>query len=174
MNEVWKSLIYQGICYPNFEVSNNGNLRNANTQKVYKQHVNKCGYCQVCVSLGSKNKKKVFKMHKAVAETFIPNTENKPQVNHIDGNKINNNIDNLEWVTNSENIRHAYNNGLNIPYKCEDKWNSKLTNEQVEHIRNIYIPNDSEFGGRALARKFVLHHSTIQSILNNKTYVDIT
>lgn len=53
-----------------------------------------------------------YYVHRLISEAFIPNTKNKPQVNHIDGNSLNNNIDNLEWVTASENIQHAYDNGL--------------------------------------------------------------
>ena len=85
--EIWKTLIYQGKEFPDFEVSNFGQLRNIKTGTLYRQHINPYGYCQVCVSLGSRNKKKVFKLHKAVAETFIPNPENKPEVNHKNGDK---------------------------------------------------------------------------------------
>ena len=63
----------------------------------------KTGY--VRVSIGNKSKGLV---HRLVAETFIPNPNNKPMVNHIDGNKTNNHISNLEWVTNAENVKHAF------------------------------------------------------------------
>jgi len=64
------------------------------------------------VTLTKEKSKKNFYVHRLVAEAFIPNPENKPQVNHINGNKTDNTINNLEWVTNAENSRHAYNNGL--------------------------------------------------------------
>lgn len=169
--EIWETLIYQGNEFPDFEVSNFGQLRNSITKKIYKQWINHKGYCQVCVSLGSRSKKKTFKMHKAVAETFIPNPENKPEVNHIDGNKANAKFDNLEWTTSSENTRHAYDTGLIISQKGEQRPGAKLTKEQVEYIRNNYIPKDKEFGCRALARKFNIHHKAISSIINNKAYI---
>jgi len=55
---------------------------------------------------------KDYKVHRLVAKTFIPNPDNLPQVNHKDGNKKNNHVDNLEWISRSGNIRHAYDNGL--------------------------------------------------------------
>jgi len=64
------------------------------------------------VQLQKNDIRKGFQVHRLVAQTFIPNPQNKPQVNHIDGNKLNNNVDNLEWTTPSENIIHALDNGL--------------------------------------------------------------
>lgn len=70
------------------------------------------GYYRVTITFEN-HKQKVFQVHRLIAETFIPNPENKPQVNHKDGNKTNNNVENLEWVTVQENIVHAFENGLN-------------------------------------------------------------
>lgn len=170
MNEEWKNLVYQNKRFENFKVSNTGKLRNTMTNKEYKTYINHRGYSQVCVSLGSRNDKKVFKIHRCVAETFIPNTDNKPQINHIDGNKLNNYVSNLEWVTSQENMRHAFDTGLAYSKKGEDNSCAKLTSEQVRYIRESYIPGDKEFGCRSLANKFNVSHSRISDIVNNKTY----
>lgn len=106
--EIWKDLIYQHINYGwLLEVSNTGKIRNKRNNHIYKLHPNTNGYLTVNISLGSRKHRKTFLVHKAVAETFISNPENKPQVNHKDLNKINNNSLNLEWMTNKENCIHA-------------------------------------------------------------------
>lgn len=173
MDEVWHTLIYQGNKYKNFEISNKGNLRNVVTGTAYKKYINHQGYYQVCVSLGSKIDKKVFKMHRCVAESFIPNPDNKPTINHIDGNKLNNNVDNLEWATYAENTQHAYKNGLASAIKGENNYFAKLTNEQVKYIRNNYIFRDKEFGCCALAKKFGVNHSKISDVVHYKSYKDV-
>lgn len=117
---MWKTLTYQGIKYENLLISNLGNIRNNCTGTIYKQHVGKSGYKVVTISLGSRKNKKTFRIHKAIAETFIPNLDNLPVINHIDGNKLNNNIENLEWCTIKHNSQHAWNNGLCKPNKHED------------------------------------------------------
>ena len=170
---IWKTLQYNGETYNKLEVSYDGQLRNVITGTIYKQHINKEGYNQVCVSLGSRNKKKVFKIHKAVAETFISNPESKETVNHIDGNKQNNSIENLEWSTYSENMQHAFDTGLVKPTRGTDSPLSKLTQEDVIYIRTHYIPNSRIYGTRALGRKFNVNHETIRDIINNNTYVNV-
>jgi len=112
---------------------------------------------------------KFKKQHRLVAEAFIPNPENKPQVNHIDSDKTNNTIDNLEWVTASENTIHAYKNKLikNNPYKGIDNNGSKFTKEDIITIRNS---NDTQ---RAIGKKYGVSHVVIGRIINNKSYKNI-
>ena len=172
-NIIWKTLVYNGETYNQFEVSNNGQLKNVITGTIYKQHINQEGYSQVCVSLGSRNKKKVFKIHKAVAEVFIPNDENKREVNHIDGNKQNNCENNLEWTTPSENVQHAFDNGLSRPKQGTDNSKAKLTKEDVIYIREHYIARDPVYGARALSRKFDINKTTILGIIHGKAYVNV-
>jgi hypothetical protein len=99
---MWKTI------YERYEVSESGVVRNKENGKQLKTFVNDTGY--KIVSLWINNKDKKFRVHRLVAEAFIPNLENKPQINHIDGNKLNNYVGNLEWATNSENIMHRYYN----------------------------------------------------------------
>lgn len=107
--EIWKSLVgYEA----NYEVSNTGLIRNKKTDKILKSQIDRCGYERVRLSVN--NKKSSVRLHRAVALTFIPNPHLKEQVNHIDGIKINNYVDNLEWCTNSENQEHANRIGLRV------------------------------------------------------------
>lgn len=106
--EVWRDIPgYEGL----YQVSTQGNVkslrRNGNFLKPRKDHK---GYMNVALTW--KCKSKHFKVHRLVALAFIPNPENKRTVNHIDGNKENNNLENLEWATHSENIIHANKIGL--------------------------------------------------------------
>ena len=77
----------------------------------YKQKVGQ-GYCRLLVKLCKNGKKKYGKVHRLVADAFIPNPENKPNINHKDGNPLNNIVNNLEWCTQRENIIHSYEIGL--------------------------------------------------------------
>lgn len=103
MSEIWKQ--YKNTDY---EVSTLGKIRNKNTLKIRKFHKNPNGYYTVGLH------QKTYSVHRIVAETFIINTDNKITVNHIDGDKINNNINNLEWSTMSEQMIHAINTKLLI------------------------------------------------------------
>lgn len=164
MEEVFLDYIY------NYQISNYGNIRNKITYKILKQHVNKGGYMGVCVSLGCRNKKKLIRTHRAVAERFIPNPNNYPQVNHIDGNKMNNSVNNLEWCSNSYNTQHAYDKGLKRAISGADNPQAKLRQKDVDYIRNTYSAWDKKFGARALARKFGVSHVHILRIIKKEKW----
>lgn len=110
----------------NHYISEIGVVINTKTGKVKTQRVAKNGY--YTVNIIENNKATVMYVHRLLALTFIPNPENKRTVNHIDGNKLNNSLSNLEWSTDKENIKHAYDNNLN-------KGCSKVTEE---HLKEIY------------------------------------
>lgn len=101
----------------------------------------KKGYMKLRLSLV--DKKKSVSVHRLVALAFIPNPDNKLQVNHIDGNKENNNIDNLEWVTNDENHKHKLEHGLNVSKSGDEHYTRiKYKNEGDHHACKIIIQCD--------------------------------
>ena len=109
----FKGLIYNGVDYSDkFEISTNGKIRRKDSIKLLKTYIHKNGYEIICVSLGSRNKKKMFKIHRAVACTYLGNEKNLPEINHKDGIKTNNDISNLEWCTRKQNIHHAIKLGV--------------------------------------------------------------
>lgn len=110
--EIWKDI--EG--FPNYEVSNLGRVRNKNTKQIIAPIKGSSGYLSVRIRKQTGDyEKPALNIHRLVAKTFIPNPENKPQVNHIDGNKLNNKMDNLEWCTRKENSKHAMKLGLFKP-----------------------------------------------------------
>lgn len=107
MTEIWKPIAgYEGL----YEVSNLGNIKSLRRNKIMKQGVHSFGYRYVILS--KNNESKNLLVHRLVAEAFISKIEGKTDVNHIDGNKYNNSVDNLEWVSKSENMYHAYRTGI--------------------------------------------------------------
>lgn len=118
--------------------------------------------------------KKDVHVHRKVAETYIPNPLNKPCVNHIDGNKLNNDVSNLEWVTYKENSEHASQTGLMDYQKTRKTKNNvsarTLTMAEANEIRATYIEGSRTFGTRALGRKYGIPHTAVQLIIQGKTY----
>ena len=125
-------------------VSRNGT---AGFEKTIKPVIGTNGYLKV--SLRCNGKRYTRNIHRLLAQTFIPNNENLPCVNHIDGNKTNNSLDNLEWVSYSRNIQHAYDNFLTKPSKGEDR--SQLTNNDV---LNIVLMKKSGETLKSISKKF--------------------
>lgn len=93
-----------------YQVSDTGLVKTTKTGRILRPAVSRQGYERVC--LFKMDRERRYRVHRLVAEAFIPNPDNMPQVNHIDGNKRNNHVSNLEWVTNHENVIHAKEHGL--------------------------------------------------------------
>src|SRR5690625_299862 len=104
-------------------------------------------------------------IHRLVAENFIPNENKQLEVNHKDGDKGNNKVSNLEWVTHSNNLSHAYMKGLKK--SGEEHQQSKLSNADVLFIRENYKPFDDRFGSKPLSARFGVNKSTISCIARN-------
>lgn len=167
-----------------YEISNFGNLRSKRVfipndsifgelkgtwkkQQLKNQTTNRYGY--KTSKLCKEGHCRRLTIHRLVAKAFLPNPENRRQVNHIDGDKTNNRLDNLEWASHSENIRHAYATGLmNTDHLVgENSVNAKLTWEKVREIRKQL----SE-GARVkdLAQQYGVSSGTITYIKQQKTW----
>lgn len=149
-----------------FLVSDDGRVFSKRTNKEIKCNLRN-GYKGFSTRLNGRNSPSVYiKIHRLVALTFIPNPENKPFVNHLDGVKTNNSKNNLEWSTASENTQHAVDNEL-ITYKNGiNHHGSTLSSEDVIYIRN----NPEKLSVRQLAKKYNVHHCTIVRCKNKKRY----
>ena len=172
-NEVWKGVVgYEDL----FSVSNKGRLFSLRTNKILKQNIVGEGY-NACVTKlnGRKGSNLVLKIHREVAKAFIPNPDELPFVNHIDGDKLNNSVDNLEWITPQGNVVHAIETGLlSLDHlKLISKENRKLTEEDVKYIRNNFKYGDRNFGARSLSRMFNIQHSTIMKIIRFERYAEV-
>ena len=187
MAEIWKDI--KG--YENgYQVSNYGNVRSLDretinkngTIKRYKGKIlslgqNKNGYKFCC--LHKSLNRKIGKVHQLVARAFVDNNEDKPEVNHLDGNKANNNAENLQWCTRSENIKHAYDTGLNyvsdrqkrltsLANRGEKCSKSKLTEFDVQVIRDAWATG--AFTQKYLSDKFFVGQDQISRIVNYKRW----
>ncbi len=166
MKEVWKDVVeYEG----HYQVSNLGNVKSIkfNRNNLMKFGLDKNGYYRIGLRLN--NTRKFYFVHRLVAQAFIPNYDNLPQTNHINGIKTDNSIENLEWCTVSHNIKHAFNTGLNISSKGEKHGQSKLTDEQIIEIRNL----KDKMLGNEIAKKFNISESRISEIINHKAWKHI-
>lgn len=157
---------------PNYMVSNQGRVKHLSyvstsgrrmKERIIPGVLHQDGYIVVTMVLGNSKYKQISK-HRIVAETWIPNPLNKPEVNHVDGNKQNNSVENLEWVTSAENQQHATHQHLQ-PTKIVT-YKGKLSKSQRDEILLRYSTED--ISRRALAQEYGVSHTTISSLINNK------
>jgi predicted XRE-type DNA-binding protein len=177
--EIWKDIKgFEGI----YQVSNQGKVKslerktfnngtktvNKIKEKILKKPLDKNGYVRYCFF--KDNQRFSLIEHRLVAIAFIPNPGNKPQINHKDGVKTNNSVNNLEWVTPRENTIHAILNGLSFQVGGEKHHMSKLTLKQVKEIFEIY--KTEKITQKKLADIYNVSQSQINRILNKKRWKD--
>lgn len=146
----------------NYYVHDDGVVFNAKTLRFIKPQSNG-NYYKVTLSIQGKEKQ--FLVHRLVAKAFIPNPENKPEVNHINGDKFDNRAENLEWVTASENQIHSVK--TNLKKHGTDLWNGKFTKEQVLEIIKKKQMGES---CRKLGREYGVNATTISAISRGLRY----
>jgi len=175
MEEIWKEIKgYEG----QYEISSHGNVRSLDRVitgysqgrscfikgRVKKQYDTN-GYLGLSLCKDGFNRS--FRTHRVVAEAFIPNPENKPEVNHKDGVKTNNRVENLEWNTHSENIKHAHNTGLKRNALGENHFRSTASNKLVVELKEAL--NEDKYTVDYLVKKFKVSTHLISKVKNNKT-----
>lgn len=155
MNEIWKEIKN----YPMYEISNCGRVRTVKTGTIRKSTINANGYAVISLNIRENDiyRSKSFRLHRLVAEHFIPKLEGKDLVLHKDSNKANPHYTNLYWGTHSENLYDAYKNKERTQAKLEGKW---------ELIADLYKQANGKRGTVAnLARQFNVDRKAIYQVL---------
>lgn len=165
MIELWK--IIPG--FSRYEASNTGNLRSLNYKRSGKTKILtpavSGGYFKT-VLLSDSGIYKTIKVHRIILLTFLGDSQ--LEVNHIDGNKINNNLSNLEYCTHSENIKHAFRIGLEKAKRGEESSSAKLTNKEVKEIREYAELYGKLKNRKILAKKYGVCESTLKDIASKR------
>lgn len=156
-NEKWEVIKE----YPNYEVSNKGNIREKDTKELIGKGIRFYGYEYVMINCEQKY------VHRLVAEAFIPNPENKPQVNHINHERNDNRAENLEWVTFAENIKDAWEFGSFDNVIGENHYNTSLTENDVRDIRKRI---DNGETGVSIADSYNISSATVTGIKNGRVW----
>ena len=176
--EIWKDIqrfggYYMASACGKFKRTDKPRVDANGITRVYKERLlnpskTKKGYLRFYVSINNKSIGQFA--HKLIAETFIPNPKNLPEVNHRNGDKADNRIENLEWCTHKENMEHAWENGLCKALSGENNGMSKFTNNQVPEIRRKLNSGQS---GASIARQYGVSRATISYIKLGKTWKHI-
>lgn len=168
--EIWKEKVL-GFNSTGLFISNKGNIKNK-SGRVLSIGDNGAGYKKATIHDKDSKKSKNFYIHRLVAELFIGETcVVKTQVNHIDGDKSNNHVDNLEWVCPKENIKHMHDNEMNMNRRNHGK-TYKLPDSVIAYAYSKVVMGISGVG--ATAKEYGMPRTTLSSIVNKRTRRDVT
>lgn len=154
---MWKSIS------DNYEASDDGHIRRKKTKHILHEFVGKDGYLRTQFDGKSRT------VHRVIANAFIDKINGKDFVNHKDGNKKNNQVENLEWCTRSENMYHAYSHNLKTQ-KGEANSRCKLSKSDVRFIKKYYKPGNKKYGAKALSIKFGVAPQTISAVISGQNW----
>lgn len=175
-NEVWRDIkgyegLYQVSTYGRIKKLAGVNILDRTTkERIMSPLTQRLGYIQIGLT---KDRKRSFPLvHRVVAETFIPNPNGYPEVNHLDGDKKNNSVDNLAWCSKSQNMRHAVDTGLKPSSKGENNGQSKLTEEEVKEIKRLL--KDGVISQRKIAERYKVTPALISLIKKLKAWKEVS
>lgn len=157
--------------YPSYLVSTRGRVLSLNYSRKTLLSLANDGRGYFCVSLHGSMGQRIHRVHRLVAIAFLPNPHSLPQVNHIDGDKTNNNLENLEWCDASQNTQHAYDTGLCRGPVGQLNGRSILTDTIIRKIRRDY--SSGAFLQRDLAKKYGVARSLISMVVTYKRWKHI-
>jgi len=176
MQEIWKDVNgYEGL----YQVSNLGRVRSLGRinrrgvsmpARIMKPSKNPKGYL-ICTLTSIDGIRTAYSVHRLTISAFKDNPENLPQINHIDTDKTNNKINNLEWCDGFYNMRHAFDNGVYKNRVGEVNGMAKMTSDKVIKMRNLYATG--KYNQKEISMMFGMSHSVTNSILNRKTWKHI-
>ena len=146
-----------------YEASTDGHIRNIKTKRVLHEFIGKDGY------LRTQFDGKTRLVHRVIAQTFLDNPHELPEVNHINGCKSDNSVSNLEYCTRNYNLRHAYEQGLRNAKRTNNP-RCKLSEIDVAYIKKNYIKGDKQYGAFPLAKHFGVAPQTICAVVSGQNW----
>jgi len=155
------------MTFNKYTITQGGSIISKYNGSARTSYKDKKGYHHITMTQDC-GKKKTFLVHRLVAMLHVPNPEGKPQVNHIDGNKSNNDYRNLEWVTGQENVQYSVDTGL--VKRGDARPNAKLSDEAVLEMRRLQKEGLNYY---ELGRRFNVAYQTAHKVCSNQTYTHI-